>query len=421
VNHREGVKLREQPFDTRKWRTTFVRYRSLHAAFRFLGNILTGDRGIGLLHGPRSSGKTVLVRHFVRELQKNVAIAVVDGTGLKAPQLLSEILEQFGYGVKLNSTDELLNMLTVIAVQQTRSHRAPVLVVENINNMYPSTLRALCELASQMVHGRYALRIVLVGNRRFGRIIDSPSMSPIAERLVGDFELQPLTAKETLVYLYTKLQSCGVSQPSDYFSTNFCTELHEASGGWPGSLDDIFLSIIDQARNFPIRREEISHPAMRDVPSDEDKSTITGSPPDQEPPKLVITHHGKTLDEIDLISSRAVIGRSELSDLVIDADFVSRQHALLIRDQSSVIIVDLKSRNGTFVNSRRVSSKILQDSDIISIGHHRIKLIYPAGFASANTNALDIDDTATMKGIADARQAKLGLVRVDARKVQAKD
>ena len=271
-----------------------------------------------MLHGPESSGKSELIEQFVEELPSSVAVAVVDGARLKTPQLLAGILEQFGYRVDLDSTDELLNMLRVIIVQQTRSHVAPVLIVQNINHMFPSALCVLCKLASQMVHSRFALRIILVGDRYFRRIIDSPSMRSIADRIVGDFELEAL--------------------------------------------------------------------------------------PEPELPKLIVTLHGETLQEFELVKSRAMIGRSELGDIVCDGEFVSRQHALLIRDGDSIVIIDLKSRNGTFVNSQPVSSKVLRDSDIVVIGDHRIKLDFAGAQADSDFDNLGIADTAKMRSIGDARR-----------------
>ena len=406
MTYRDSVGIEERSIDEMDRPATFVRYRSQQAAFTFLGNILTDERGAGLLHGPKSSGKSVLIRQFVEELQADVAVAVIDGTRLKAPDMLSGILEQFGYGVDLNSTDELLNMLRVIVVQQTRSHRAPILIVENINNMYPSTLCVLCKLAAQTVHKQFALRIILVSNRYFRRIIDSPSMSPIADRLIGDFVLNPLTAQESLIYLYAKLKSFGVDQPDSVFSGDICSELHAVSGGWPGKLDEIATCIIDQFESFPIRLEDIDHPDFRGQTDGDADAVEVVTPADKEPPKLIVTLNGETLQEIDMADTRALIGRSDLSDIAIEGEFVSRQHALLIRDRDAVILIDLKSRNGSFVNSRRVSSKVLRDSDIIMIGDHRIKLVYPDSDTSVGIENLDIADTATMKTIADARRAR---------------
>lgn len=391
VKHRESVGLR---------------YRSQQEALQFLDNVLADERGIGLLHGPHSSGKSVVVNQFVQKLPANTAVAIVDGAKLKSRQFLSEVLEQFGYSVELNSADEMLNMLRVIVVQQTRSHQPPVLVVQNINNMYPSTLCVLCKLASQMVHNRFALRIILVNHRYFYRIMGSPSMRPITDRLIGTFKMEPMTSRETMAYVYSRLRSYGADQPDNVLSVDICTELHKASGGWPVILDDIIMTIMDQAEGFPVRLESIDHPALRKNSDEAAATAEVGSPADQEQPKLIVTLNGKTRQYIELTNSRALIGRSDLSDVTIHSNFVSRQHALLVQDKGAVIIVDLNSRNGTFVNSRRVSAKVLRDSDIIMVGDHRIKLILPSGYASVLAEDPDIADTARMKGIADARRSK---------------
>lgn len=391
VKHRESVGLR---------------YRSRREALQFLGNVLADERGVGLLHGPYSSGKSDVVNQFVQQLPDNAVVAIVDGAHLKARPFLSEVLEQFGYSVELNSADEMLNMLRVIVVQQTRSHQAPVLVVQNINNMYPSTLCVLCKLASQMVQGRFALRIILVNHRYYYRIMGSPSMRPITDRLIGNFKMEPMTEQETMAYAHARLRSYGVDQPDNFFSIDICTELHTASGGWPVKLDDIIMTIMDQAEDFPVRLEEIDHPALRKQSDNAVEMVEVGSPADQELPKLIVTLNGKTQQYIELVNSRALIGRSDLSDVTIDSNFVSRQHALLVQDKGAVIIVDLNSRNGTFVNSRRVNAKVLRDSDIIMVGDHRIKLILPSGYASVVAEDPDIADTARMKGIAEARRSK---------------
>lgn len=389
--HYPNSGLRESPFNKPGRPAAFVPYRSQQEAFRFLGNILTDERGVGLLHGPAMSGKSTLVEQYIRELRTDVAVAVVDGGRLKTPQLLSKILTQFGYDVQLSSADELLQMLTVFAVQQTRARQAPLIVLENINNMYPSALCALCKLASITARDKFALRFVLVSNRDFRHVIGSPSMNTVAMRMVGDFEIQPLTAKETAAYLYTKLRTCGVLRPDDIFSVDVCDKLHSASGGWPGRLEKIAASVLDLATDFPIRAQDVEHP-------DAHKSETA--------PRLIVTLNGETTQDFKLGVSRALIGRADMNDIVLEDQFVSKQHALLVREQDAVILMDLKSANGTYVNSRRVQSAVLHDNDIISLGDHRIKMIYANSPALSGIEDPDLADTATMKNIADARRAK---------------
>ncbi len=68
--------------------------------------------------------------------------------------------------------------------------------------------------------------------------------------------------------------------------------------------------------------------------------------------------------------------------------------------------MDLKSRNGTFVNSRRVQSKVLLHNDIVSLGDHRMKMIYADGHSTIEIEDPDLADTAKMKSIADARRLR---------------
>jgi type II secretory pathway predicted ATPase ExeA len=378
-----GVGLREQ--------RTFVRYHSQQEALKILGRILTDERGVALLHGPQSSGKSAIAQQFVREVQTNVAIAVVDGTRMKTSDLLSRILEQFGYHVALGSTDEMLNMLNVFAVQQSRTNQAPILILENIHDMFPSALGAICKLASLTANGRFVLRMVLVSNRDIKRIIKSPSMASVARRVIANFELGPMTSAEALRYLYAKLRSGGVERPDDIFSVEVCEKLHSLSGGLPGDLDAMALSIMEQASEFPVRLDDILDP---DAPVVD----IT--------PKLIVTLTGELPREVRLTEKRALIGRSELSDIVVVDQFVSAQHALLIRDENAVVLIDLKSRNGTFVNSRRIRSKVLLHNDIVSLGDHRLKLVYAAGHSPIEIEDPDLADTAKMKNIADARRVR---------------
>jgi pSer/pThr/pTyr-binding forkhead associated (FHA) protein len=403
----DGVEFGARAFGEKGRPAPIVLYQSQQNGLRFLRKVLVDTKGIGLLLGPESSGKSVIIRQFLHELPKNVAAADVDGSRLRATDFLTEVLDQFGYKVELKSSDELLNMLRVIVVQLTRSQLAPVLVVRNVNNMYPGALCILCKLASQMVKQRYALRIVLVSDRYFYRIMHSPSMEPITDRLAGKFELQPITAREAASYIYAKLHSLGVEHPDSLVPFELCARLHAASDGLPGVLDDILLAIVDQANVAPVCLDDIDHPALQHLAEKEDIPVLLKPREEKKLPRLIVTREGKTLQEVELTNSRALVGRSDLSDIVIESHFVSRQHALLVRNQGAVVLVDLKSRNGTFVNSRRVSSKVLLDSDIVMIGDHRIKMIYASASPSVSVGTPDTADTVKMKNIADARRAKL--------------
>lgn len=70
----------------------------------------------------------------------------------------------------------------------------------------------------------------------------------------------------------------------------------------------------------------------------------------------------------DLGGDRVVIGRSIECDIPLDVPAVSRRHAAIIAERGRFFVEDLASRNGTFVNERKVADRTpLRDGDQVVI------------------------------------------------------
>ena len=78
-------------------------------------------------------------------------------------------------------------------------------------------------------------------------------------------------------------------------------------------------------------------------------------------------------------SSEIVVGRSSDLDMVLVEDMVSRRHAKISVNGDTVMIQDLGSTNGTFVNGERVEKMTLTDGDRVLIGTSIIKLVTTEG------------------------------------------
>lgn len=64
------------------------------------------------------------------------------------------------------------------------------------------------------------------------------------------------------------------------------------------------------------------------------------------------------------------IGRDRRNDLVLDDDWVSRQHALLDVAEGVLQIADIGSRNGTAINGTTLRFPTpLHDGDMVQMGH----------------------------------------------------
>ncbi|MDX1386557.1 MAG: FHA domain-containing protein [bacterium] len=75
-------------------------------------------------------------------------------------------------------------------------------------------------------------------------------------------------------------------------------------------------------------------------------------------------------------SSEHIGSFKRLPDLVLDDGAISRLHAMMFHDASGAGILDLVSKNGTYVNGEEVESKTLQDGDLVEVGSSKLVFSY---------------------------------------------
>lgn len=90
-------------------------------------------------------------------------------------------------------------------------------------------------------------------------------------------------------------------------------------------------------------------------------------------PAVVVTSGPETGRRVEL-DLEVAIGRQD-TDLVVEDPEVSRRHAVLRRSDGSVIVEDLDSTNGTFVNGERIHSPIrVGPGDQIRVGQTTLEI-----------------------------------------------
>lgn len=70
-----------------------------------------------------------------------------------------------------------------------------------------------------------------------------------------------------------------------------------------------------------------------------------------------------------------LLGRAETCDIHFDSNLLSRQHAAILVSEDRVVVKDLGSTNGTFVNQVRIySPTAIKPGDVLAIGEQRLCL-----------------------------------------------
>lgn len=90
--------------------------------------------------------------------------------------------------------------------------------------------------------------------------------------------------------------------------------------------------------------------------------------------KLSLMFEQKIVKEVPVGSRPIGIGRSPDNDIPVDNLAVSNYHARVYFEAGRLVIEDLDSLNGTFVNDMRIERATLHDGDNIHIGKHHIKV-----------------------------------------------
>jgi hypothetical protein len=90
--------------------------------------------------------------------------------------------------------------------------------------------------------------------------------------------------------------------------------------------------------------------------------------------KLILKYEAAVLKEVTVGTQPISIGRSPESDLHVDNLAVSSHHARIFNDSGKLVVEDLNSLNGTFVNSQRVTRVTLKPGDVVMVGKHSIEV-----------------------------------------------
>jgi hypothetical protein len=92
--------------------------------------------------------------------------------------------------------------------------------------------------------------------------------------------------------------------------------------------------------------------------------------------RVKIMQGSNTGKEIKIPSPQCVIGREDGCHIKPNSDAISRKHCVILTTENEVVVRDLKSRNGTFVNEERVADEaVLLNGDVLKVGPLQFEMI----------------------------------------------
>jgi pSer/pThr/pTyr-binding forkhead associated (FHA) protein len=109
--------------------------------------------------------------------------------------------------------------------------------------------------------------------------------------------------------------------------------------------------------------------------------------------KLVLLSQGLTGRSHELNVDKTTIGRVEDNTFPITEPSVSSHHCEILLRGADVVVKDLNSTNGTFINGEKVTESVLKPGQILRLGQIEMRLETDTASASTSASKRPVDST----------------------------
>src|SRR5437879_7011467 len=84
---------------------------------------------------------------------------------------------------------------------------------------------------------------------------------------------------------------------------------------------------------------------------------------------IILTEKGGPTQRLDFDAEEITVGRVDENDICLPKGNISKKHTRIVVKDGKIIVLDLKSTNGTYVNGKKLAGpQLIQPSDNVYIG-----------------------------------------------------
>ncbi|MDD2739266.1 MAG: XrtA-associated ATPase [Methylomonas lenta] len=231
--------LTQQPFQLSADPDFFFQSSVHKRALAYMQYGLTQGEGFVLVTGSPGTGKTMLVKSLVKNLNREKLLIGVMMTSHVGPEdTLRLVASTFGFQYLHNDKASLLTSFEKFIVENAREGRRLLLIVDEAQNLPKQSLEELRMLTNLDVNGVPVFQVFLLGQPELKRTIYAPDMEQLKQRIVSTYHLDALDEEETKEYILFRLQTAGW-QGNPEFAPDTFTEIHKFSAGTPRRINSL--------------------------------------------------------------------------------------------------------------------------------------------------------------------------------------
>lgn len=225
--------LQEAPFALTPNTRYFLRAPSHSDALELLLVALSEREGFIKITGEVGTGKTLLCRLLLNELESKAHTAYIPNPHLNPDTLYEAVAEELGVDVSVcTNTHQILKALNEKLIALAVGQKQVVLVIDEAQAMPEQTIEALRLLTNLETESVRLLQIVLFGQPELDAMLQKDSLRQLRQRITFHYRLAPLDRDSVAQYLRHRVAQAGYNG-GDLFSAGALRLITRSSGGIP--------------------------------------------------------------------------------------------------------------------------------------------------------------------------------------------
>ncbi|MEX1081862.1 MAG: AAA family ATPase [Halofilum sp. (in: g-proteobacteria)] len=239
--YREYFGLREYPFRLAPDLDYLYLSRGHARAKSYLDYALVSNDGFVVITGAVGSGKTTLLHNLLARLPERVRFAHIEHTQLTPTEFLQAVVQRLVGDVDTDNKVELLRYLRLFVEQAHARGMRLVLAIDEAQGLSFEVLEEIRMLAGIAAGKDKPISMVLMGQPELARVIETPRLEQLRQRVRLRFHLEGMTAEETREYVSLRLGVAGAEEEdaNGIFTEDAIEPLYEYSGGIPRLINTL--------------------------------------------------------------------------------------------------------------------------------------------------------------------------------------
>ncbi|WP_456402593.1 AAA family ATPase [Persephonella sp.] len=209
----------------------FFYMSSVHQeALGSLEYLLESEEGFAVIIGEPGTGKTITIRKFLHQLDKNVEYAYILFPNLSPEELLKAIVEDFGLKSSPEmSKNKIFSILRDFLIQKKSEGKKILIIVDEAQNLPDETLEELRILSNMETEKEKLIQIILLGQPELEEKLESQKLRQLRQRITIITHLRNLSYDETVKYINYRFAKAG--NPAVKIGNDVYKKVYKLTGG----------------------------------------------------------------------------------------------------------------------------------------------------------------------------------------------